>query len=135
MSDPKPLEYFLLRNNQYHEYYMVPEGWGRGYVKIPSSHPLYGKDYNTINEILNWHEEEITHGGFLTIDKEDVYCFGFDTSHWRTKDWTREDVERTAISLAAALFIYWIVEERKRRNGKEDIDRGEEQYKDSKEQS
>lgn len=132
MSDPFPLDYFILEN-KLTEWSLLPRGWGRGYVKIPPSHPLYGVDYDQINEILNWHEEEITFGNYIEHDEVRSYCFGFDTSHWRTKDWTKEDVERTAISLAAALFIYWISEERKRRNGKEDIDRGEKQYKDGKE--
>ena len=56
--------------------YTIEHGWGNGYVGLPSWHPYYKKDYNSIPIDC--------HGGltFAQLDEdEDLWVIGFDTCH------------------------------------------------------
>ena len=77
-------------------------GYANGYVAVPSSHPLYGADYNRANKLIDIHGgltfsnalkdifigewgtgiECIDFDNFNEIPK-DYWIFGFDTLHFQ----------------------------------------------------
>ena len=71
---------FLVERNQEDliqiKSFQMPQGWGNGYVGIPSWHPYYKMDYNEIP--IDCH-------GQLTFSKldddENLWVVGFDTNH------------------------------------------------------
>lgn len=93
-------------------------GWGNGYVTIPKEHPLHGKDYDEIHELLpklhvngrltfadtadslNWDE--------LPKGSEGDWVVGFDTAHsWDTLEmWSKEMVIKEAEKLKSQLLEY-----------------------------
>jgi hypothetical protein len=77
------------------EPFMFDHGWGNGYVGLPSWHPYYNMDYDSIPIDC--------HGGltFGQLDEdEDLWVIGFDTSHFGdnkliwTKNRIQEECER-----------------------------------------
>jgi len=66
-------------------------GWGNGYVVIPKGHPLHGKDYDKIHDLI----PTLTVNGGLTLadyadnlqwkelpeGSEGAWVVGFDTAH------------------------------------------------------
>lgn len=84
--------------------YMVPRGWGNGYVALPKDHPWYGLDYNEIPADV--------HGGLtfgqLASDWSEQFDFdpeswviGFDTAHFgdNLNVWPKESVVEETLRL------------------------------------
>jgi len=91
-------------------------GWGNGYVIIPKGHPLHGKNYDEIHDLI----PALVVNGDLTFadsaddlkwdelpdNSEGAWVIGFDTAHsWDTlekwcKDAVMEEAERLKNQLA-----------------------------------
>ena len=86
----KGFEFKSVKLNQ-----RLANGWGNGYVAVPPSHPLWGVDYNNVDDID-------VHGG-LTYSEfgdgkyapRDWWVLGFDTAHFgdNIEKWSKEAVE------------------------------------------
>lgn len=79
-------------------------GWGNGYVVIPKGHPLHGKHYDDIHDLI----PSLDVNGGLTFsdsandlkwdelpeNSKDAWVVGFDTAHiWDTLErWSKEAV-------------------------------------------
>ena len=68
--------------------YGLDFGWGNGYVRLPSNHPWFDKDYDDIKVSVN---------GGLTFGKHiysGMYAIGFDTAHYMDTlaKWPKEAV-------------------------------------------
>jgi hypothetical protein len=80
----------------------MPHGWGNGYVAVPPSHPLWGVDYNNVEQIdvhggLTYSEMNDVPGLFVAFPEipTNYWVFGFDTKHWddTLKTWPKKAVE------------------------------------------
>ena len=104
-------DYFAKNTNQ---------GWGCGYVKIPSGHPILIKiemqsEFNLFNLYSNGFSNEITYAKW---DKEgDYYKIGFDTRHT-----FNDSSDDEAYVLKTTLKLKEIVENYTFDDAKEDID-------------
>lgn len=95
----------FVRENEQILILELTKGWGNGYVIIPKEHPLHGKGYDEIDEIIN------VHGGltfsakvseirrFISDDlydelEPDSFVYGFDTAHYgdNIEKWSKEAV-------------------------------------------
>lgn len=55
-----------------------PQGWLCGYVALPQGHPLYGKEYDEIDDKIN----DVTHFGLTYSNLEgNDWVIGFDCNH------------------------------------------------------
>ena len=107
---------FVKENNWLNEVNMG--GWGNGYVAIPIGHPLHGKDYHIIEELL----PNLDVNGGITFSAsadalkwdeiptgyEGSWVVGFDTLHrWDTREmWSKEKVLEEAKNLKNQLLKY-----------------------------
>lgn len=70
-------------------------GWGNGYGAVTKDHPLYGKNYQEVEEEFEVHGGlTFSGGGILGFHEDirewvtekpvntDLWIFGFDTGHW-----------------------------------------------------
>lgn len=95
-----------------------PGGWGNGYVTIPKGHPLHGKDYDIIHDLI---PKLHVNGGLTFSDSADSlkwnelpkgsegsWVVGFDTAHsWDTLEmWSKEKVMEEAENLKNQLLEY-----------------------------
>ena len=93
-------------------------GWGNGYVTISKGHPLHGKDYDTIHDLV---PKIDVNGGLTFADTADTlkwdelpegsegsWVVGFDTTHsWDTLEmWSKEKVMEEAENLKNQLLEY-----------------------------
>ncbi|MFA5166872.1 MAG: hypothetical protein WC449_06305 [Candidatus Paceibacterota bacterium] len=88
-------------------------GWGNGYVAIPPGHPLFGMDYNDLNDAINIHGgltygEIYDHEDFETLNRPDLeghWIFGFDTCHYadNQENWDLFKVAVEAVDLKRQL--------------------------------
>jgi hypothetical protein len=88
-------------------------GWGNGYVAIPPTHILWGKDYNDANELISIHYgltfSDIIHESnneFVKHAPAGWWVFGFDTAHFDDDEqkWPKEAVEAEAKRLLTQFF-------------------------------
>lgn len=84
------------RNDEVRDNKMFPQnrGYANGYVAVPPHHPLYGMDYDKVNELVSVHggltysrpyNEQLVSDAILLSEDEvpaDSWIFGFDTMHW-----------------------------------------------------
>lgn len=109
----------FIKENKWLTKAFMSFGWGNGYVLLPKTHPLHGKNYNdidvdvhgglTLSELIV--ERDIEGGwGEGQLDLEDVgkWCVGFDTAHaWdNSENWTKEDVLQETERLRDQLNTY-----------------------------
>lgn len=96
-------------------------GWGNGYVIIPKDHPLNGKSYCEIHDLI----PQLEVNGGLTfsesaddLDWEEIpeknegdWIVGFDTAHiWNTQvDWSKYRVQEETERLKEQLQSYGAV--------------------------
>ena len=77
---------FLIKNTWV---FAVPHGYANGYVAVSKEHPLYGKHYDDVDEILvhggvTYSGKMVPRNDFELLDgdlPEEYWCFGFDTIH------------------------------------------------------
>nr|DAO60437.1 MAG TPA: hypothetical protein [Caudoviricetes sp.] len=81
----------MLRNNKS---FPIDCGYANGYVAVPPHHPLYGMDYDKVNELVYVHggltysrpyDEKLVSNAILLSEDEvpaDSWIFGFDTMHF-----------------------------------------------------
>lgn len=90
---------FAFLNSSVNKNTLITCGYANGYVAIPPEHKLYGKDYYTVDELVDVHGG-LTYGkpvtdcknwkdiepiGFESINEipDDYFVFGFDTMHFQ----------------------------------------------------
>lgn len=71
---------FTVKNTWMAQYTFSKHGWGNGYIGLPKEHPLFGREYEDLNDVAT------VHGGFTfgeigEIDGKEYHVFGFDTCH------------------------------------------------------
>ena len=97
-------------------------GWGNGYVVIPKGHPLNGKQYDEIHEMI---PELDVHGRLTFSDSvenlkewkdipensEGGWVVGFDTAHFLDdlSKWSKSDVMRETERLKEQLMFNGII--------------------------
>lgn len=88
-------------------------GWGNGYVAVPPTHVLWGKDYEEVNKHIVIHygltfSDIIDNGStiFLQYAPEGWWVFGFDTGHFGDglDRWPKEAVAAETKKLLAQIF-------------------------------
>ena len=110
---------FIKENRWLRRSSFMDFGWGNGYVVIPKGHPLHGKDYNTIHDLMPKLE---VNGGLTFADSvsnlntwEEIpkgykggWVVGFDTAHsYDTLEiWSKEKVMEEAENLKNQLLEY-----------------------------
>ena len=109
------MRYFVKKGRPLPPGIDLESGWGNGYALIPPQHPLHGKSYDEIYDLM---PELEVHGG-LTFAEEvpmnwpeipegahgDEWCVGFDTGHYEDTEakWPKERVIEEARYLAEQL--------------------------------
>ena len=113
----------FVKENTWLTHPLLPHGWGNGYVCSPPEHPLHGKDYTEIHELM---PELLVNGGLTFAESanhiknnlkwpelpegvENYWVVGFDTSHsWDNMDYwpSAESVQREANKLAEQIQNY-----------------------------
>ena len=103
-------------------------GWGNGYVAVPKSHPLFGKEYIDSDEVSDIaihggityseglalsfltplpdvHPDDLTEFEYAQKNPDDYWVFGFDTAHWQDSPitWPKERVIQETDKLAEIL--------------------------------
>lgn len=76
-------------------------GWGNGYVIIPKGHPLHGKHYDELNQIVDVHRGLTFSGSGASmsdlVDESEHkdWVVGFDTAHYGDSlaEWPKDAVE------------------------------------------
>ena len=117
----------IVRENTWINRGVVNAGWGNGYVLISEEHPLYGKGYDEIHELM---PELSVHGGLtfaddserlkenwtelakeLHGDNKKYWIVGFDTVHYGDNliNCSREYVLKETENLAKQLENYEIL--------------------------
>ena len=85
-----------VRNDAIRDNKMFPQecGYANGYVAVPPHHPLWGMDYDRVNELVSVHggltysgayNERLVSNAILLSEDEvpaDSWIFGFDTMHF-----------------------------------------------------
>lgn len=109
---------FIRENKHLEVKNMMDFGWGNGYVVIPKGHPLHGKAYDVIHDLM---PELETNGRLTFSDTADTlewdelpkgskngWVVGFDTVHsWDTLErWSEEKVMKEAEKLKKQLLEY-----------------------------
>ena len=112
------MEAFVKENTWLTRMSFIDFGWGNGYVTIPKGHPLHGKGYDEIHDLVPALE---VNGGLTFADSandlkwdelpensEDAWVVGFDTAHsWDTLEmWSKEAVMEEAEKLKIQLENY-----------------------------
>ena len=97
---------------------IIDFGWGNGYVIIPKDHPLNGKNYDEIHDLM---PKLVVNGGLTfsesadSIDWEEIpeknegdWIVGFDTAHYsdNLEKWSKEKVQEEADNLKEQLSSY-----------------------------
>lgn len=96
-------------------------GWGNGYVVIPKGHPLHGKSYDEIHNLIpnlqinggltfSDDADSLTTWDEITEDCIEDWVVGFDTAHcWDTLEkWSKEAVLEETEMLKNQLLDYVI---------------------------
>ena len=91
----------------------VDHGFGNGYVVLPPSHPMFGKDYDGIpvevhggltyaKDVTNFNTANLPEG--VELPKEG-WVVGFDAAHYQdnAENWPKSRVEEETARLAAQL--------------------------------
>jgi len=92
---------FVVKNRELRHTYTLERGWGNGYVALPESHILHGRDYDEISEYVEVHGG-LTFSGFQTIHPDSDWpplpnrhwIVGFDTVHFEDtlRRWPKDAV-------------------------------------------
>lgn len=109
----------FVKENTWLDRSIIDCGWGNGYVVIPNGHPLHGKNYDKIHEIMPWLEvnggltfsenaDDLDNWDELPENSEGMWVVGFDTAHaWDTlRNWSKRDVELETEKLKEQLMNF-----------------------------
>lgn len=109
---------FINENTWLQEYNGLDVGWGYGFVIIPKGHPLWGKSYDELFDLM---PELDVHGGISFIESVDNldwpeltdkdkggWIVGFDATHLgdNLTNWPREKVIEETEKLKQQLENY-----------------------------
>lgn len=72
---------FTIENTWMPQHPLITHGWGNGYIGVPEGHPLFGRDYEELNDTTTIHYG-FTFGEIGEIDGKEYHVFGFDTCHY-----------------------------------------------------